>query len=165
DNEADAIFEGPLRRAFECRSDALPRRLGRLRSYDPQHRPHPALAMVGNRAPEQVSPWSEPQLAIDELARLDAWKPDDPRAADATEVEVVRVLAPVDELDDHGACLHLGAREAVPELLRDHLDPGGGTRRLLRDDDHAISFGRAKEAAFGITARASTPSHCSSRAE
>ena len=79
-------------------------------------------------------------------------------------VEVVRVLAVVDELDDHAAGSHLGAGEAVAELLRDHLDARG--RMLsLRGEDHATSFGREKEAAFGITAAASTPNHCSRRAE
>ena len=86
------------------------------------------------------------------------------RAADAAHVEVVRVLAAVNELDDHPACLDPGAREAVAELLRDHLDARGRVLRLCVED-HATSFGRAKDAACGITARASTPNHCSSRAE
>ena len=57
----------------------------------------------------------------------------------------------------------LRAREAVAELLRDHLDARGRVLRL-RGEDHAMSVGRVKEAAFGITAAASTPNHCSSSA-
>ena len=100
-----------------------------LAADDAQHCVHAALAVVCYRAPEQVSARDELQLAVDDLAGLHAREPEDVRAADAAQVEVVRVLAAVDELDDHAAGPHLGAREAVAELLRDHLDT---RRRMLR---------------------------------
>jgi hypothetical protein len=64
---------------------------------------HALLAVVCYRAPEQVPPRHELQLAVDDLTRLRAGEPEDPRAPDAPDVEVVRVLAAVDELDDHAA--------------------------------------------------------------
>jgi hypothetical protein len=71
---------------------------------------HAALTVVGHRAPEQVSAGPELQLAVDDLARLHVWEVDDPRAAEAAQVEVVRVLAAVDELDDDAAGPDPGAR-------------------------------------------------------
>src|SRR5207249_6292978 len=134
-----------------------------LRANDAEHRVHPTFPVVCNRTPEHVPARYELQLAVDDLARLHAREPKDVRAADAPHVEVMGVLAAVDELDDHVAGSHGGARQAVAELLRDHLDPRG--RGRLRSDDHATSLGRVKEPAPGITAAASTPNHCSSRAE
>src|SRR5262249_12658088 len=132
---------------------------------DAQHRVHALLAMVRDCTPELVSPGRELQLAVDELARLHAGEVEDPRAARTPDVEIVRVLAAVDELHDHAAGPRLGAGQAVAERLCDHLDAGGRVLRRLRDDDHATSFGREKVAACGITAAASTPNHCSRRAE
>jgi len=142
----------------------MPGLASRLRANNAQHCVHALLAVVCYRAPEQVSARRELQLAVDDMARLHAGKPDDPRSADATHVEVMRVLAAVDELDNHSAGFHLGAGEAVAEFLRDHLDTGGRVL-CLRSEDHATSFGREKEAVFGITPAASTPNHCSRRAE
>ena len=48
-------------------------------------------------------------------------------------IEVVRVLAVIDELDDDFPRLHLAAREAVAELPRDDLDARGRLRRRWRD--------------------------------
>jgi len=119
--------------------------------------------MIRDGTPEHVSARYELQLTVDDLAGLHAREPEDVCAADPSQVEVVSVLAAVDELDDHVAGSHGAAREAITELLRHHLNAGG--RLDLRAGDHAMSFGRVKEPAFGITAAASTPSHCSRSAE
>lgn len=121
---------------------------------------HAKLVVIRDGAPQLVPARDELQLAVDDLARPDVREVEDVRRAHAANVEVVRVLAPVYELDDHAAGPHLGAREAVAELLRDHLDARGWARRL-RCEDHATSFGREKDEALGITAAASTPNHCS----
>jgi len=82
--------------------------VGRFRADYAQHGVHAALAVVGNRAPEQVSAGHELELAVDDLARLHARESNDPRAADATQVEVVCVLSSVDELDDHATGTYRG---------------------------------------------------------
>src|SRR6185437_3897968 len=67
-----------------------------FRAHDAQHRVHSTLAMIGNRAPEHVPARHELQLAVDDLAGLDVGEAEDPRAADAAQIEVVRVLTAVD---------------------------------------------------------------------
>ena len=154
--------DGSLKLAVDAHAGGL---ASGLRANNAQHCVHALLAVVCYCAPEQVSARRELQLAVDDMARLHAGKPDDPRASDATQVEVVRVLAAVDELDDHSTGPHPGAGEAVAEFLCDHLDTRRRVLGYLRSEDHATSFGREKEAACGITAAASTPNHCSRRAE
>jgi hypothetical protein len=61
------------------------------------------LLVVCDRAPEHVSARHELQLAVDDLAGLDAREVEGSRAADTAQIEVVCVLATVDELDDYAA--------------------------------------------------------------
>ena len=81
--------------------------------------------------------------------------------ADPLEVEVVRILAVVDELDDDLAGLHLAAREAVAVLLRDDLNARWSRGRVGSRRDHAMRAYRENDDAFGMTAAASTLNHCS----
>ena len=84
------------------------------------------------------------------------------RPADSLQLQVVCVLAGVDELDHDEPGGDPQAREREPELLRDDLH--AGRRRRRRSRDHRIRVGLANDAAPGMRPAASVPSHCSSSA-
>ena len=84
------------------------------------------------------------------------------------------ILAEVHELDDRAPLAKLRAREDELELARRDLHPrrrplfrlrerrsDGDRREHERERSHLSSAGRENDAAPGMTAAASVPSHCS----
>ena len=153
---------------------------GELSAHD-QRRPHPAGAVVGERAPERVTAGAQAPVELPHSAGMDDADAERPRAADTAESEIMVVLAEVGQLDDRVAVADLRAREREGELVRHDLEAGRISRgrcrsarpewerecRTDRDREgvsHRRIAGRWNFRAPGMIASASVPSQSSSSA-
>ena len=89
--------------------------------------------MPRQRAPELVAARHETRVELALAARLDDSHVVGLRALRVAEHhQVVRILAEVDDLDDHAARVNREARECERELLLHDLDPSERRRARLR---------------------------------
>ena len=112
---------------------------------------HALLAVVCDRAPELVPARDELQLAVDDLAGLQAGEPDDALAADAPDVEVVRVLDRVPSSIDRAARPRCSAARGCTQNSRATTCTRAG--ECAAAIMPSTSVGRAKALASGMIAR------------